>query len=40
MDLDKVNKWLTLVANIAILGGLMFLILELRDLPFKMAGAG
>ena len=31
MDLDKVNKWLTLVANIAILGGLMFLILELRQ---------
>ncbi len=31
LELDKLNKWLTLVANIAILGGLVFLILELRQ---------
>ena len=31
MDLDKLNKWLTLVANIAILGGLVFLALEIQQ---------
>jgi hypothetical protein len=31
LELDKLNKWLTLVANIAILGGLVFLVLELRQ---------
>ena len=31
LDLDKLNKWLTLVANIAILGGLVFLVLEIQQ---------
>jgi len=31
MDLDKLNKWLALVANIAILGGLVFLALEVQQ---------
>jgi hypothetical protein len=31
MDLDKVNKWLTLVANFAILAGLVFLALEIQQ---------
>jgi hypothetical protein len=31
MDLDKLNKWLTLVANFAILGGLVFLVLEIQQ---------
>jgi hypothetical protein len=31
MDLDKVNKWLTLVANFAILAGLVFLVLEIQQ---------
>jgi len=31
MDLDKFNKWLTLVANVAILGGLVFLALEVQQ---------
>ena len=31
MDLDKYNKWLTLIANIAILGGLIFLALEIQQ---------
>ncbi len=31
LDLDKGNKWLTLVANIAILGGLVFLVLEIQQ---------
>jgi hypothetical protein len=31
MDLDKVNKWLTLVANFAILAGLVFVALEIQQ---------
>lgn len=31
LDFDKLNKWLTLVANIAILGGLVFLALEIQQ---------
>ena len=31
MDFDKLNKWLTLVANVAILGGLVFLALEIQQ---------
>lgn len=31
MDLDKINKWLTLTANIAILGGLVFVALEIQQ---------
>lgn len=31
MDFDTLNKWLTLVANIAILGGLVFLALEIQQ---------
>ena len=31
IDLDKLNKWLTLVANLAILGGLVFLALEIQQ---------
>jgi len=31
LDLDKLNKWLTLVANIAILGGLVFLAFEIQQ---------
>ena len=31
MNLDMLNKWLTLVANIAILGGLVFLALEVHQ---------
>ena len=31
LDLDKYNKWLTLIANIAILGGLIFLALEIQQ---------
>ncbi len=31
MDIDRLNKWLTLVANFAILGGLVFLALEVQQ---------
>ena len=31
MDIDRLNKQLTLVANIAILGGLVFLALEIQQ---------
>ena len=31
MDLDKLNKWLTLIANVAVLGGLVFLALEIQQ---------
>ena len=31
MDFDKLNKWLSLVANVAILGGLVFLALEIQQ---------
>lgn len=31
MDLDKVNRWLTLVANFAILAGLVFVALEIQQ---------
>jgi len=31
LDIDKFNKWLTLVANVAILGGLVFLALEIQQ---------
>ena len=31
MDMEKLNKWLTLIANIAILGGLVFLAVEIQQ---------
>lgn len=31
MNIDRLNKWLTLVANLAILGGLVFLALEIQQ---------
>ena len=31
LDFDKLNKWLSLVANVAILGGLVFLALEIQQ---------
>jgi hypothetical protein len=31
LDLDKLNKWLTLIANVAILGGLVFVALEIQQ---------
>ena len=31
MDFEKANNWLNLVANIAILGGLLFLALEIQQ---------
>ena len=31
MDLDRLNKWLTLVANFGVLVGIIFLILELSQ---------
>ena len=31
LEVDKLNKWLTLVANFAILGGLVFLALEIQQ---------
>ena len=31
MNADKVNKWLTLAANIAVIAGIVFLALELNQ---------
>jgi len=31
MNLDKVNKWLTLVANIGVIAGIVFLAVEIRQ---------
>jgi len=31
MDRDKLNKWLTLTANLAVVAGIVFLALELRQ---------
>ncbi len=30
MSLDKVNRWLTLLANVGVLAGIVFLALEMR----------
>ena len=31
MDLDKINRWLTLVANLGVVGGIVFLAIEIRQ---------
>ena len=31
MDLDKLNKWLTLVANLGVVAGIVFLAIEIRQ---------
>jgi len=31
MDTDKLNKWLTLVANLGVIAGIVFLALEIRQ---------
>ena len=31
MDTDKLNQWLTLAANMAVLGGIVFLAIEIRQ---------
>ncbi len=31
MELDKLNKWLTLIANLGVLIGVFFLVLEIRQ---------
>ncbi len=31
MSLDRVNRWMTLIANIAVLAGILFLAFELRQ---------
>ena len=31
MDLDKLNKWLTLLANFGVVAGLIFLVIEIRQ---------
>ena len=31
MNLDNLNKWLMLVANIGVLAGIFFLVLEIRQ---------
>ncbi len=31
MDLDKLNKWLTLVANLGVVAGIFFLAIEIRQ---------
>lgn len=31
MDSDRLNKWLTLAANIGVIAGIVFLVLELRQ---------
>jgi len=31
MDLEKLNKWLTLLANIGVLAGIIFLAIEIRQ---------
>lgn len=31
MDLDRLNKWLTPIGNVAVLGGLVFLAFEIQQ---------
>ena len=40
IDVDKLNKWLTLIANFAILGGLVFLALEIQQNTNAIRSAG